>query len=53
MTTITKEAERFANALKAKNYSPRTIEQYCSIIKKFLRHFKTSPNRINSEQIAA
>ncbi len=51
MTTITKEAERFANALKAKNYSPRTIEQYCSIIKKFLRHFKTSPNRINSEQI--
>lgn len=50
-TTVTKEVRLFENALKAKNYSPRTIEQYCSILKKFLRYFRKTPTRISSDEI--
>ncbi len=50
-TTVAKEVNSFERALKVKNYSPRTIEQYCSILKKFLRHFRTTPKRISSDEI--
>lgn len=50
-TTVTKETELFAKYLQAKNYSQRTIDQYVSILKKFLRHFRKTPNRINADEI--
>lgn len=50
-TTVASESELFARYLKAKNYSPRTIEQYVSILKKFLRHFRKTPKRISSDEI--
>lgn len=52
-TTITKEVETFAIHLKAKNYSPRTVAQYSSILKTFLRHFRKSPVRISADEITA
>jgi len=51
MSIITKQSKTFANSLRAKNYSERTISCYVSILRSFLSHFKVSPNRINSEQI--
>lgn len=41
----------FASALKAKNYSKRTIEQYFSILKKFLLRFNKPAKRISSDEI--
>lgn len=50
-TTITKEVDLLATYLKAKNYSPRTVEQYCSILKRFLRYFRSTPTRISADEI--
>lgn len=50
MNTLTK-LELFNAALKAKNYSARTIEQYSSIIQKFISHHKKSPENITSNEI--
>lgn len=50
-TTVTTEARTFETYLKAKNYSPRTVSQYVSILKTFLRHFRTTPTRISADQI--
>jgi len=50
MITLTKH-EIFNANLKAKNYSQRTIEQYCSIIIKFISHYKKSPENITADEI--
>lgn len=50
MNTLTK-LEIFNASLRAKNYSDRTIEQYSSIIKKFIAHHKKSPGNITSDEI--
>jgi len=50
MNTLTK-LEMFNANLKAKNYSERTIEQYSSIINKFIGHYKKSPENITSDEI--
>lgn len=50
MNTLTK-LEIFNASLMAKNYSDRTIEQYSSIIKKFIAHHKKSPVNITSDEI--
>lgn len=50
MNTLTR-LEIFNASLRAKNYSDRTIEQYSSIIKKFISHHKKSPENITSDEI--
>jgi len=50
MNTLTK-LEIFNASLRAKNYSERTIEQYSSIIQKFINHHKKSPENITADQI--
>jgi len=50
-TIITKQSELFVSGLSVKNYSKSTIDQYNSILKKFLRFFRKSPNRISSDEI--
>jgi len=50
MNTLTK-LEIFNANLNAKNYSQRTIEQYSSIIQKFISYHKKSPENITSEEI--
>lgn len=50
MNTLTK-LEIFNANLKTKNYSQRTIEQYSSIIQKFISHYKKSPENITSDEI--
>lgn len=48
--TLTK-LEIFNASLRAKNYSERTIEQYSSIIQKFIKHHKKAPENITSDEI--
>lgn len=50
MNTLTK-LEIFNASLRAKNYSERTIEQYSSIIQKFINHHKKSPENITADEI--
>jgi len=50
MNTLTK-LEIFDANLTAKNYSQRTIEQYSSIIKRFISYHKKSPENITSDEI--
>lgn len=50
-TTVTKEGQKFESALRAKNYSERTISCYVSVVKKFLRHFRKTPIRISADEI--
>lgn len=50
-TTVTKECAKFATTLQAKNYSPKTVNCYVSILRGFLREFRKSPLRISAEEI--
>lgn len=43
--------QRMLNALRAKHYSPRTVEAYTAAIAHCARHFRCSPDRLSVEQI--
>lgn len=48
---VRKQTDLFRTYLTAKNYSKRTIEQYCSILKTFLSDFNEYPRDITADQI--
>lgn len=50
-TTVAKEVQKFETALKARNLAKSTVVTYSSIVRKFLRHYRTTPKRISSQQI--
>lgn len=41
----------FEAHLRAKNYAATTVRTYSSIVRQFLRHFRTTPVRISADQI--
>jgi site-specific recombinase XerD len=43
--------ERMQSILRARNYSPRTIETYIGAVARFARHFGRSPEQLTAEDI--
>jgi site-specific recombinase XerD len=43
--------QRFIDDLRVRNYSPRTIATYVSVLVRFAKHFGRSPEQLNAEHI--
>jgi site-specific recombinase XerD len=43
--------ERMRTILRTRNYSPRTEETYISLVARFARHYRRSPEQLGREQI--
>lgn len=48
-TTVLRE--RMVRVLRARNYSPRTIQAYVSAVARFARHFGKSPDQLGPAQV--
>ena len=50
MTTL---RDRMTEDLRLRNYSPRTVKTYVSVVASFAKHFNQSPARLGPEEIRA
>ncbi|MGH1436572.1 MAG: tyrosine-type recombinase/integrase [Lewinella sp.] len=48
---ITDVLHDFRNVMHAKNYAKRSIESYASMLERFLRHFRKTPENITTKEI--
>lgn len=52
-TTVNEQVNLFETAMKARALAKSTKRTYSSVVRKFLRHFRTHPEDINRHQITA